>query len=239
MVSLVDKAIDSDVLYILDCCYASSLAIMGKRELLAATAIDRPAPGAGSPDSFTRVLIETLNKANGRAFTAAQLHAEMTRSYYKNELTTTPVHVELSGAMVTKGSIVLAPLRNGSTAVPPHIQSPRPFGTLKVQPKILLSVHLSDLETPPSVQQWTNWLSSHLPSGTEDTEINMEQFFPGFPSYLLISMPVEVWTVLRGDPANVFVGVVRSGGVKHGTEDVVRGVAGLTLREPMDPFERT
>lgn len=204
---------------------------MGTKELLAASAIDRPAPGAGSPASFTRVLIDTLTEAKGRECTVAQLHAELTRAYYRNELTTTPIHVELSADMVSKGSLVLAPLRNGSTAVTPSERNPHPFGTSKVQLRILLAIHLSDIDKPPSVQQWTNWLSSHLPSGIEEIEVLLEELFKAFSSCFLVSMPVEVWSVLRGNPAYVYVGVISSSGMMHRAGDVSQGTRGFVIRD--------
>ena len=232
MTTAVDVHNSFDVLYILDCCYASSTAIGGTKELLAACAIDRTTPGAGFPGSFTSVLVETLKRAEGCQFTVAQLHGKMTREFYDHELTTSPVHVELSAEMVTYGSIVLAPLRNGSTSVTPHQKVLRPFGTSKSEPKVLVSVHLSDIKTPPNTQQWTQWLSSHLPSGVEEIRIELVGFYQTTSSILLVTLPVEVRTVLRGDPAYVFVSIVTSGNMISESTGSFEGTAGLAIRNP-------
>ncbi|MCJ1321289.1 hypothetical protein MMC15_006633 [Xylographa vitiligo] len=204
----------------------------GTKELLAACAIDRTIPGAGHPGCFTRVLVETLARANGRQFTVAQLHGAMTRAFYENELTTTPVHVELSAEMVTKGSIVLAPLRNGSTTVAPPQKATGPFGAPKSNPKVLISVHLSDVQSPPSAQQWIQWLASHMPSGVEEMQIELVGFYHASSSVLLVTMPVEVWTVLRGDPAYVFIAIVNSANMIPGSTGFFGGVRGPAVRNP-------
>ena len=96
---------------------------MGTKELLAASAIDRPAPGAGSPISFTRVLIDTLTEAKGRECTVAQLHAEMTRAYYRNELTVGIVHgVELVATKTLNCSPWLGVPRRYPTGLDPYFQ---------------------------------------------------------------------------------------------------------------------
>ncbi|MCJ1398998.1 hypothetical protein MMC11_002200 [Xylographa trunciseda] len=218
------------VLYILDCCYASSIAVRGPKELLAACASDRTTPGAGYPGSFTRVLVETLAKAKGCQFTVAQLHGAMTRAFYDNELTAVPVHVELSAEMVTHGSIVLAPLRNGTTDAAPHQQVPRPFGTPRSNPKVLVSIHLSDVHTPPNAQQWTQWLSTYLPSGAKEIQIQLVGFYQTSSSVLLVMLPVEVWTVLRGDPPYVLVSIVTSANMMPGSTSYSGGVGGLAPR---------
>ncbi|MCJ1382965.1 hypothetical protein MMC17_006078 [Xylographa soralifera] len=230
MTTVVEQVHPSNVLYILDCCYASSLPIRGTKELIAACAINRTTPGAGHPGIFTRVLAETLANANGRQFTIAQLHGAMTRAFFENKLTTPPVHVELSAEMVTHGSIVIAPLKNGSTATAPHQQMSRPFSALRSNPKALVSVHLSDVKTPPYAQQWTQWLSSHIPSGVEEIQIDLVGFYQTSSSILLVTMPVEVWTVLRGDPAYVFISIVTSGNMMPGSTGFFGGVGGLAIR---------
>ncbi|MCJ1396177.1 hypothetical protein MMC18_009066 [Xylographa bjoerkii] len=232
MTTVVEELHASNVLYILDCCYASSFAICGTKELLAACAIDRTTPGAGHPGSFSRVLAETLTNANGRQFTIAQLHGAMTRAFYENELTTTPVHVELSTEMVTHGSIVLAPLTNGSTATAPHQQVSRPFGAPRSNPKVLVSVHLSDVKTPPNAQQWIQWLSSHMPSGVEEIQIDLVGFYQTSSFILLVTMPIEVWTVLRGDAAYVFISIVTSSNMMPVSTSLFGGVGGLAVRHP-------
>lgn len=83
-------------LQIMDRCFATSVAISGTKDLLAASGIDRPAPGSITAGS-SRVLVENKTRLNDKSAMVAQLHAELIRSSYKHELTTMSVHIQLSG----------------------------------------------------------------------------------------------------------------------------------------------
>ena len=157
----IDSVTQADVLYILDCCFAASFAIQGRRELLAACGIEHKTPQAGF-ESFTRVLIQSLEKINGAPITVAHLHGYMFSQYYEDVLSTTPIHVEFSERMQASGSIVLARLVRGSTKLPPHRQvAPQPIPRdVPNPPKVLLSITLSDRSDPPSADQWKAWLRS-------------------------------------------------------------------------------
>ena len=152
------------------------------------------------------VLTRIPEGVNRLVFTTAQLHAEIAKLYYRNETTITSIHVRLPAAIVIRGNIVLTPHRNGSIAIPPYVTMLRPLGPSKLQPKIL----------------------QYLPKRLEDAAFGdrryhdyMEQFFPGVSSYSLVSMPVEVWSVLRGITAYVFIRVVYSSGLTHGIGDIL------------------
>ncbi|MCJ1421061.1 hypothetical protein MMC32_007423 [Xylographa parallela] len=177
MRTVVEIAHPSNVLYLPDCCYASSMAVRRTKEVSAACAIDRTTPGAGHPGSFTRVLVRTLEKANGHQFTVAQLHGAMTRAFDENEL------------------------------------------------------------------------SSHMLSENDEMELELVGFYQASEAILLVTLPVEVWTVLRGDPAYVFVAVVTSGNLMseillslEGQEDWRFGIGGqriFHLKETWRPRPKT
>ena len=102
----------------------------------------------------------------------------MTRAFYENELTTTPVHVELSAGMATNGSIILAPIRSRTTATAPHMQVPRPFGVPTSNPMALISVHLSDVKTAQCPAMDTVALKPHAVWNRGDQNRPC-RFFPG------------------------------------------------------------
>ena len=206
----LSEATNADVLYIRDSCYASSAAIKGRRELLAACGTSQASEGAGSDhgQSFTRVLTDILVSAQGFSMTVAQLHGYMSGSYPRSELMAAPIHAELSQALRRDGSIVLAPLRCHSTTLDPlHALQPQPF-TTSPRPKAFISVRLSDWNGPPDVDQWARWLSEHLPLGIEDVDIKLEGFYRTKTAIMLVLMPVVVWSVLRSRDTYEFVSLV-------------------------------
>ena len=228
--STVESVAISDVLYIIDACYASSVAIMGTKELLAAAAIDRFAPGAGTEGSFTRALVEHLENLGGTTTTVSQIHAALIRSFYKNELTTTPVHIELSNERRAKGSIILAPLEPSGSPPPSHSpRSKRETNTTtrptvtsgSLDPRVLLAIHLSANRTPLDAKQWITWLTSNLPSDIDSINIEPVGLFKTSSSILLLTIPLDVWSALRGDPDYEFVSIVTSGNLMRDESGVV------------------
>ena len=219
---------DADVLYILDCCHASSIAIDGRRELLAACGIDRLTPGAGSAESFTRVLVEVLQSANGIPMTVAQLHGALISSYYKNNLATIPIHAELSEELARSGSIVLSPLVGTSTKSPLHLKGKQPFESPMAAPRVLLSVRLADVGSPPSAEVWKRWLTTNMPPGVQDVDVTLEGFFPTKSAMVLFMLPVVVWSVLRGNQAYEFMAFTR--GPNLLAQSLERKVEGLEMQ---------
>ena len=216
---------DADVLYLLDCCHASSLAIDGRRELLAACGITQVTPSAGGGDSFTRVLVDALRAANGVPMTVAQLHGSLISSYYDNELTTMPIHAELSEELCRSRSIILSPLIGNSTRSPPHLQGRQPFASPATAPKVLLSVRLSGVTAPLTAKQWTRWLTSNLPTGIQDIYVTVEGFYPAKSAMMLFLLPVVVWSVLRGNKAYELVSFTRG-------SNVLKQSLGMKIEEP-------
>ena len=79
--------------------------------------------------------------------------------------------------------------------------------------RIVVTVRLSDSNgVPPDLGQRTAWLTSKLPSNVSKTQITIEGVFDSDPIVILVSMPLEVWTMLPGgDGAYSFVSFVKSG----------------------------
>jgi hypothetical protein len=87
---------EGDVLYIIDTCYFSSVAIGNPRETLAASAIEmRSDSRLQGLQSFTQAFCATI-RADTNPATVAQIHARLVSEWMDsskgNHLQTTPVH---------------------------------------------------------------------------------------------------------------------------------------------------
>ncbi|RDL42251.1 uncharacterized protein BP5553_02230 [Venustampulla echinocandica] len=211
----------ADALLISDTCYASSTAVENTTgpEVIAASTWHTVAGGAPStlpwhfatggapPTSFSKLLITELKRLNGNPASAASIYAEIHRNTKPSaEATACPLHVAKGG----RDSIALSKL-GASTFENPTIIGP-------LQPKderVLIQVRLSDHNgvTTPDIGQWTGWLTSNLPSNISKTQISTEGVFDTNSALiLLVSMPLEVWTMLPdGDDAYGFISFVSSG----------------------------
>lgn len=144
--------------------------------------------------------------------TVAQLHGRMMQSLADQILTVTPVHSELTPS--AEGSIVLAPMRG--------LLNPYGHETLRDntrgQPMVLISVQLSNLTGPPSVEEFKTWLLTHRPSMIRSVKIEVSGYYhtSSFSGVLLLTLPVSVWVCLRGDLAYSFVRFVTSDNLTSG-----------------------
>lgn len=93
------------VLYLMDCCYSSAVAMESEKEVFAASAVELPTVST----LWTKFVTKTLKSVNKAPITVAQLHGMMMKHCVTDELVTTPVHSELG----MLGSVVLAPATGG------------------------------------------------------------------------------------------------------------------------------
>lgn len=196
----------ADVLVILDCCYDSSTAVENSTgpEVLAASTWHTTA-GAALSTSFTQNLINELKQLNGNSASVASIYARIHRSTKPyTDIAACPLHIPKIG----RDSIVLSRLR------PSTIRNQTIIGPLQPNDeRVVVTVHLSDHNgAPPDLGQWTTWLTSNLPSNVSKTQITIEGVFDTDSVVILVSMPLEVWTMLPdGDGAYGFVSFVKSG----------------------------
>jgi hypothetical protein len=201
----------ADVLLIFDCCYASSAPVddtVGP-EVLAASTWHTTA-GVTLSTSFTQNLINELKRLNGKSASVASIYAQIHRSTkLYTDIVACPLHVTKIG----RDSIVLSRLQ------PPPSRSQTIIGPLlPKKERVLITVHLSDSGISPDVSQWTNWLTSNLPSHVSKTQIMIDGVFESDSDLdsdsvmILVSLPLEVWTMLPdGDEDYGFVSFVKSG----------------------------
>lgn len=183
----------SDVLFLLDCCYASTVGtrakLHGAKEVLAACSMESGTPGV-SDNSFTRQLIEELQQGAKKTKTTWQLHGRMIVRRGKGQLKRTPIHFTLLDKDASR--IELRPLKkdaapvlygaqgnlNTSLGVPDLTDSLSTMSTeddvlspddehLITGNRILLAVNLKDWTKVPSPQDWQRWLRQGAPENIE------------------------------------------------------------------------
>lgn len=156
---MIDIA-DSDILIILDCCYAAQAARgrgLHKVELLAASGMGCRTPGVGK-FSFTRALIDQMSLMSHITkgpYTISQLHARMAKA--EAGLQTTPVLFNLSGS----GESILFPSKPATTMPVKEGEAYYSF-----------TVTVTDRPTKHQVAQISQWLKTAAPPSISDVAID-------------------------------------------------------------------
>jgi ribosomal protein S10 len=200
-----------DVLYILDTCFAASAAIYDGPEVLAAVSWGDVA-AANLQTSFTRMLIDELKALDGAPCPVARIYSSIHRNAITNNLERGPVHIPKKG----KESIVLTKMHG------PKQRKPESYITRKrridafdpSENRVLIAVNLQDNIHMPDMEEWKNWLTTNIPSHILSSDITIEAVFHGSSSVLLVTLPVEVWTMLPADEeAYNFITFVQSNNI--------------------------
>ena len=184
-----------DVLFMLDCCYASrndfrgSTLYQGSKEVLAACSMEDKTTGV-QYNSFTRRLIQELEKsckAGEPSITAWQLHERLVGLKSKGDLDYTPRFFGLSGAK--SPCIELRPLTNLSDQPSDHIGLPSSdrqsdtssddsYSTTSSANdwythgrRILVSINLVDWTKLPPKMQWERWLKENAPENIKSLKL--------------------------------------------------------------------
>lgn len=204
---MIESAV-GDVLYIFDTCFAATAAVYDWPEVLAATSWGDIA-GAQLDTSFTRMLIDELKSLNGAPCSIAHVYSSIHRNATVNKIERGPVHIAKKG----KDSIILAPFRGPKRRKlePSEARRQRIDILQASENRVLISIHLQDNITVPDLEQWKNWLTTNIPSRILSSDITIEAVFEGASSIALITLPLEVWTMLPADEeAYNFISFVKS-----------------------------
>ncbi|KAL5363448.1 hypothetical protein BJX96DRAFT_155741 [Aspergillus floccosus] len=197
---------DSDIFVMLDTCFATN-AVVGssgaRNEYLAAAASESEATDA-METSLTRRFIDLLRDMEELEITVAQIHSLLVQRSNRPEsrLAFTPVHIAAS----QKPSVTLRPLQY----IPKEVVSP-PKTKESADGKVLVSVLLEGKTSIPDVEQWTKWLITSVPENIAD--IKIETVFKSNSSLCLMTMPIEVYDMIRGNDAFSFVAFVESNNI--------------------------
>jgi len=180
------KGCQADVLFILDCCYASTAGtrekLQGAKEVLAACSMESVTTGVHD-NSFTRQFIAELKQCAKEPLTTWQLYGKLIIRKGKNLLRYTPHHFPLTDT--TAPRIELRPLMVSSAQLQYGAQGN--FSSLQTTPelttsmstlsteadasilynRIVLAINLKDPTVPPLSHEWVEWLSSKAPGNIE------------------------------------------------------------------------
>ncbi|KAI4271607.1 MAG: hypothetical protein LQ337_005891 [Flavoplaca oasis] len=226
---------DSDVAYLLDSCYGTSLALKTGKELLASSSVEIVSTASGMT-GFTRQLCDLLEKQERKPITLAHIHAKLLKKHFAGidntimGLELTPVHTELNPNQ--QGSLILAPLRTSSFRNPvPWPSRNVPFldrDHLKVQ----ISVHMWNTKIP-ELQNWVKWLTTNKPPFIRELEISVATACRTGSLLVTLIIPAAVHSAMHGNPAYQMIGYVQSNDLWVPTisqPDLPRRFEGLQIR---------
>ncbi|KAL8831278.1 MAG: hypothetical protein Q9170_005369 [Blastenia crenularia] len=201
-----------DALYILDCCYACGLALGCNKELLASSACELYSVSTFT--GFTRQLLDVLVEQGRRPITLAHIHAKLVKRWdgpgdARMGLELTPVHTELNPGQV--GSLILAPMYTSGTTTPrPHLQRSIDTPLLDVtEAKVIISVHLTNINSILDVDAWVKWLFTCRPPYIREVELQVVSAHPASSTLILLMVPAAVYNTMHSHPAYSFVAYVR------------------------------
>lgn len=198
----------SDVLLVMNCCFASTISLAPNMELLAASAGNEITPTPESAVSFPKVMHAAMRSFGGNQYTVAELHSMIMRA---NVTAATPVYVQRGTHK--DGSILLPNLQRRTDEPPPKLfnqaEDDRILASIRNNREryVLIKVTLSTAPTLASAEEFYRWLSTDMPSHVND--ISLEGVFSG-SGVLLIRLPVAVWSGIRDNSTFSFVCFVSS-----------------------------
>jgi hypothetical protein len=199
-VSRFVEEFEGDMLVIFDCCYAAAVVEYGSAECLAATSSTEVAALEASK-SLLSMLCRELRLAQGCPMTIAKLYARIVRTMH-HAFKFTPVLVPHK----TKDSIVLARLgpfkQNTKFHSPPREEAG--------DTRVLISAHIKGTLTKNQVDEFKRWIGTNIPPAIESVAIKVEGVFDTTSSIMLLSLPVDVWAMVRRQGLQ-FVALTMSG----------------------------
>lgn len=210
---------DGDVVFILDCCHASSMvrgghsAWKGFKELLVASGKNEKTQGVND-NSFTRAIIRELKSLEGKATSISGLQAAMVEHQETHGLRHTPIRIGLSERANRFESLQLVYPKSpsGENSVKNIDSDALDYGS-----RVLISIRLRDPANPLLVRDWLPWLQSQAPQDVLDLKVNWTNFvrpeaaFDHGSTLMLFSMPLTIWNALPQDKAYAFIDIIKSG----------------------------
>jgi hypothetical protein len=211
-----------DILFILDCCYASGALRTAqnpyrghttRRELLLASGNEK----ASTQNSLTKAIICELDELRGSPCTISSLHSSLLQNQPEYGLKPTPIFTCMAGA---SAGISLVPLPGPATSATSDgesaITSKADLAQLTSPCRVLISVALTDIGGLSMQKTWVDWFREHAPPNVSAISISMEQIIKPEAGYvsnsyrMLFSVPVSVWNSMTPHPAINFVSFIRS-----------------------------
>ncbi|KAI4235539.1 MAG: hypothetical protein LQ349_003092 [Xanthoria aureola] len=209
----------ADVLYLLDCCHASTAAIKPGKELIAASAVETTTFGPRPRYSFTAALVQDLNQAvSAKNFlTAAQLYFKLL--VHKPQLDVTPAHAEAITRQQPRTSIFLAPLRNNFIVPYPLIAGDRNLlrpGRQRsdIRAKLFVRVRNGDHHPHTLLEHLRKWLPTDRRGDFEEIDVSFDHATASTSITIVVfTLSIPTFYCLQSHPAVSFMAYVRSSGV--------------------------
>ena len=185
-------------LLLFDCCNAATSAIGHGHEveILCASAFESVA-SASLVHSFTNRVIDILDANPPLAITIAGLNTRLVKEALINVIEATPWH----GAVPGQASTTLRP-QGSKEQVWAKSQATKSRG------RVLIICSFSGIDSEPNYQNFKNWLASNVLE--EIADIQVEAVFEAQSHIFLLTVPIEVWTMLPDHQAWSFMSFVES-----------------------------
>ena len=195
---------ESDILCIIDSCFAATAGVGAKIEILAATGIAELAQGPGDR-SFTDFLISAM-KSFDQPFNVAMLHARMLSRRFRVHGGRTPIYISRQDRVKPSTFLCRVP--------PPTLASvgraEDEFSNVR-EPRVLIKFSLDVTAAIPDIQQWITYLTTNMPAHIKRGEINIEGVYRSGSTAVLLTCPIWVWSCLEARGGMQFVTFVDSG----------------------------
>ena len=193
---------------------------------------------APSDWSFTTVLTEVLEQSSEKPLTMTMLHEKLmssrvpTKKYIRLKngvkvVTKTPVHCII--ATGDKASIRLCMVRGSQSPADlgPSDILPPPQSSTGSPAQILVAVSVTGDDH--NVQDWSEWLATHMPKEvTKLRLVKAEGVYGGNSTLITLAIPVAVWNLLRYSSAYRSIGYITTPN---------KLTEGLKVRDSKSPWE--
>jgi hypothetical protein len=230
-----------DILFILDCCYASGAiraahnAPRGhttRREMLLASGNEK----ASNQNSLTKAIICELDQLRGSPCTISSLHSKLMENQLEHGLRPTPIFTCITGAPAGVTLVPLPDPTNSETLDKRSMMTPHAGLAQLASPcKVLITVALTDIGGYSMQMAWMEWFRDHAPPNIAEVSIsqiiNPEAVYISNSYRMFFSIPVSVWNAMPTHPAIKLVSVIRSKNmIPIGDLELVKGHSATELR---------
>lgn len=211
-----------DILFILDCCYASNPVRhatrkhKGQRHWLLASWNEK----ASNQNTLTKAFIHELKDLDAQPCSVFSIHARLLENPSIRQLKSPPF---FDGVRKGDTCILLAPLRDPLAQSPsdPHqaITLKEDLRQLQSRCRILISVTLTEFGEQCSGDAWVAWFRDHAPpniAAISFLEIVKPVATFESDSYIrMLSLPVSVWNSMTPNAAIKFLSIIYSGKIRY------------------------
>ena len=146
--------------------------------------------------SYTKKLIAAMKDFGNTSFNAAMLQTRLLGERYRKAGDPMPVHIAMTDR--PRMSIFLPRLSDNAplavtTSVPAQMRG-------EGEPRVIVSLSLDADASPPNIKEWTEYISSQMPSFVSKGEIRITGIYQGHSSLVKLSCRSQSGHVWRQLP---------------------------------------